>query len=537
MDTYIEELDDDSWDDEYSDETTEEKEAREDTDVILGENETVAVNKIIDGILLLVDKISGNPLYGYQRPFSRRIIESMVINDGATLSALYSRQSGKSETVANTVAAIMIVFPKLADIFPEYFSQFKRGVWVGAFAPVEDQADTLFSRIVDRLTSDTAIEMMADPEIDDGVLGSRGAKGRGKELKLKNSGSFVRKQTCHPRAIIEGRTYHIILVDECQGAEEHVINKGVGPMGAATNATKVFTGTPTREKNVFYKTIQMNKRAFVSGRKGSRQNHFEADWKECAKWNPRYKKYVQGEMRRIGADSDEFKLSFRLIWLLDQGMFTTSDVLDELGDKTMEVMHAYHSSPVVVGIDPARKQDSTIVTVVWVDWNNPDEMGFYDHRILNWLDLTGLGWEAQYFRIVDFLRNYEVATIAIDAGGVGDVVADRLKILMPGTEIIPLQSSPMEQSKRWKYLKSLLERGKISWPAHAKTRRLKIYRRFRQQMEDLNILFKNNYVMAEAPKEAGAHDDFPDSLALACVPTRDFTMPTIEVVSSDFLYR
>jgi hypothetical protein len=75
----------------------------------------------------------------------------------------------------------------------------------------------------------------------------------------------------------------------------------------------------------------------------------------------------------------------------------------------------------------------------------------------------------------------------------------------------------------------LMDRGKIGWPAHAKTRRLKTYRRFRQQMEDLEKNFEGPYVLAAAPKEADAHDDYADSVALACVLTQEFTMPTVEI--------
>lgn len=529
MDTNTVERDEELFD--FSDETEDERIARESTEVILNENDKDFVDNVIEKVLLFIDELSGHPLYGYQRPFSRRMLESIIINDGATLTALFSRQSGKSETVANTVAAIMILFPLFAKMWPQWFGQFAEGVWVGAFAPVDDQADTLFSRIVDRLTSETATAMMADPEIDDGVQGNRGVKGKGKEVKLKNSGSLVRKQTCHPRATIEGRTYHLILIDECQGADEKMVNKSISPMKTSTNGTMVFTGTPTYTKGVFYKTIQFNKRNALSR---GRQNHFEADWKECAKWNPMYKKSVQADMRRMGEDSDEFKLSYKLIWLLDQGMFTTSEKLEELGDKSMQIVPAWHSSPVVVGIDPARKQDSTIVTVLWVDWDRPDEMGYYEHRVLNWLDLTGMDWESQYFRIREFLMNYSVYQIAIDVGGVGDVVASRLKTLMPYVEIIEVKSDQGEQSKRWKHLSQLIDRRKIGWPAHAKSRRLKTYKRFIQQMGDLLKIFKGPYVLAEAPNEAGAHDDYADSLALAAILTKDYTMPTVEVSNNFF---
>jgi hypothetical protein len=99
-------------------------------------------------------------------------------------------------------------------------------------------------------------------------------------------------------------------------------------------------------------------------------------------------------------------------------MFVTSNVLDELGDTSQETVKAWHRSPVVVGIDPARKIDSTVVTVVWVDWDRPDEFGYFDHRILNWLEIQGDDWEEQYFQIVNFLENYDVLAVGVDANGV-----------------------------------------------------------------------------------------------------------------------
>lgn len=438
--------------------------------------------------------------------------------------------SGKSETVSNTVSACMIMFPVLAKMFPGLMGKFKEGFWVGCFAPTDEQADIVYGRIVARLTSDRAEEFMSDPDINDRV-----AKGKGAMMYLRRSGSFIRRQTAHPRSSIEGRTYHLMLIDECQDADDRVVNKSIGPMGASTNATMVFIGTPSYTKNVFYKTIQMNKRQAT--KRGARANHFEADWKEVAKWNKNYERFVKKEMLRLGEDSDEFRLSYRLHWLLDKGMFTTSERLDELGDKSMEIVHAWHKTPVVVGIDPARKQDSTVVTVIWVDWDRPDEFGFYEHRVLNWLDLSGMEWEAQYFRIVEFLSNYRVFAVAVDEGGLGDPIIDRLRVLMPHVEIIPMSSQKPEQSKRWKHLMELINRGKIGWPAHAKTRRLKTWKRFTTQMEDLETKFEGPYMVAAAPRAADAHDDYPDSLALGCAIAAMHTIPEVEISQSPFYSR
>lgn len=515
------------------DETEAEREAREATEVVLDELSAKFVHQLIDKLLVVAEELMGHPFYSYQRPFARRFMESLIINDGDILTLLQSRQSGKTESVSAVVATAMIMLPRLAKAFPDLLDKYKDGMMVGAFAPVDDQADTLFGRIVNFLSSDRAEAIFADPEINDKVMG------KGKRVWLRNCKSEVRKTSIHPRATIEGRSYHLILIDEAQGADDTMVNKSVFPMAAAYNGTKVMTGTPTYQTGVFYKQIQQNKRAAVTKR-GTRQCHFEVDWKEAAKANKNYEKHVRRELLRIGEDSDEFKLAYRIIWLLDKGMFATSDALDECEDKSMQsLVHAYNLTPVIAGIDCGRKQDKTIVTVVYVDWNHPDAFGFYHHRILSWLDLSGLDWEEQYFRIVEFLSNYRVWKVGIDVGGLGDTVAQRLKLLMPHVEFEELGSSQGEQSERWKYLKSLMDRRQIVWPAGAKVRRLKTYRRFRQEMEDLLVIFKGPYFLAEAPNVKDAHDDYPDSLAMACILTKDEggTDSSVEQVANPFYSR
>jgi len=738
------------------------------------------VSALIDKILQFMVLLVGHDLHPYQKPLARRFIESVIINDGEEVTALAARQSGKSETIANVVATLMVLLPRLAAIYPDLLGKFAGGVWIGMFAPIQSQADTLFGRTVSRLTSERAVDVLGDPEIDDEPGKNPGVV---RNIKLKRSGSVLMMMTANPRAKIESKSFHIIIIDECQEADDFVVSKSISPMGAYYNATIVKTGTPTTTKNNFYRSIQLNKRR-QTGR-NSRQNHFQWDWRDVAKCNPNYEKFIKKEMLRIGEDSDEFQMSYNCLapgtkvltadlsyvniedvqtgdllvgfdeerpgkglhrqfretkvtatsqitrptfrvslsdgtqvsasnghlwlvstpgrrtvwkrtdelnltdrifkvadvwesetdyrtgylaaafdgeghfslqnmlgfsqrenvmlgrvrtyldelgfqywerkgtgtnkdvtvlniaggraahlrflgqvrpqrlldkldldglgsigrhdfasqqfehpmvvnveflgeqtvvaletttqtfvaeglashnckWLLERGMFVTSNVMEDLGDTSQEVVKNWHRSPVVVGIDPARKMDSTVVTVVWVDWDRPDEFGYYDHRILNWLEINGDDWEEQYYQIVSFLNNYDVLAIGVDSNGVGDAVAQRLKVLMPRADVVGLSSSPSEQSKRWKHLQALIQRRMVSWPAHAKTRRLRTWKRFYQQMLDAEVKYKGPNFMVEAPDEAHAHDDFVDSLAIACSMTQDLVMPTVEVSTSPF---
>ena len=53
-------------------------------------------------------------------------------------------------------------------------------------------------------------------------------------------------------------------------------------------------------------------------------------------------------------------------------------------------------------------------------------------------------------------------------------------------------------------------------------------------MTDLETKFTGPNFLAKAPDEAHAHDDYADSLAIACSLTIDMTMPQVEVSSNVF---
>jgi hypothetical protein len=53
-------------------------------------------------------------------------------------------------------------------------------------------------------------------------------------------------------------------------------------------------------------------------------------------------------------------------------------------------------------------------------------------------------------------------------------------------------------------------------------------------MTDAEIQYKGPNFMVSAPNETYAHDDFVDSLAIACSLTKELVMPTMEVASNPF---
>jgi hypothetical protein len=53
-------------------------------------------------------------------------------------------------------------------------------------------------------------------------------------------------------------------------------------------------------------------------------------------------------------------------------------------------------------------------------------------------------------------------------------------------------------------------------------------------MTDAEIKYRGANFLVSAPEENYAHDDFVDSLAIACSLTKELTMPEVSVTSSPF---
>lgn len=491
------------------------------------------VDDLVKKLILFTEEFCGIKFFPYQTPIAYSFIESIVLHDGSEKTLIATRQSGKSEVVSNVIASMMVILPRLANIYPVWLERYAKGFWCGVFAPTEDQADVVFKRVVDRLTSDHALEFLLDPELDDRAA-SGGSRGKGKIISLKKSGSLCRMQTCNPKAKIEGRTYHFVFIDESQGADEVMITKSIKPMLAFNNGIIVMGGTATRNKCYFYKAIQHNKRMDVANPRGHRQAHFEYDWKVVAKYRPDYGKFIAKEKITIGEDSDEFQMSYCNRWILEKGMFVSDERLERMYEPSMPLVKQWWQTPIVVGIDVARSTDSTVVTPVWVDWDHPDGFGFYEHRVLNWLEINNVEWESQYFEIIDFLRSYNVLRIGVDAQGVGGAVAERLQILLPHIEVVSVSSDVKTQNDRWTHLTQLIQRDQLVVPGHSKARRTQSWKRFNQQMGELEKIQRGPYMLAAAPDERGAFDDYPDSLAIACAMSALDTMPSVTVSSNPF---
>lgn len=501
----------------------------------------ISTTELVNKIFNFCEVYSGRVMYPYQAQFSKRIIRSVLENDGAELTALFSRQSGKTETVAITVGGLMIILPQLANMpmFMEdpRFQMFRDGFWVGIFAPSQRQAQTTYNRMRGRMQCAEAQAVLQDPDFRLEFTTSNG-----QTVRLSN-GSFCTAISASDGSNIEGESFKFIICEECQDISNYKIRKSIHPMGAAYNATICKIGTATTFKGDFYEAIERNKKEFDSGKLRIR-NHFEYNYKVVMKYNPKYAKYIEREKRSLGEASDEFRMSYCLEWIISRGMFIDIDKFEkDCGDTYLDRVLSDLKATHVVGIDVGggssqnkTEADSTVVTVVEVDWDNPvlmesrtdeetgEEIMYYAYNtyLKDWLEISpevAENYEEQYHMIMDYIKNFNVARMVIDAtreASLGQRIQANVRC-----DVQLFTFSTKSKSDLYKHLQTEINTGRARVPMSDSAKETKEHKKFIQQLADLQKGYSGSNLVVSHPNERGAHDDYSDSWALAVWGTRD----------------
>lgn len=501
----------------------------------------ISTTELVDRIYNFCEVYSGRVMYKYQTQFSKRIIRSVLENDGAEITALFARQSGKTETIAITVGGLMIILPQLANM-PMFaddprLTMFKDGLWVGIFAPSQRQAQITYRRMKSRIQCKESMAILEDPDFR-----LEFSTSNGQTVALTN-GSFVTAISASDGSNIEGESFKFIICEECQDISNYKIRKSIHPMGAAYNATICKIGTATTFKGDFYEAIQRNKKDYEEKRIKIR-NHFEYNYKVVQKYNPKYAKYIEREKRSLGEQSDEFRMSYNLEWIISRGMFVDIDKLEEdCGDVFLSRVDRDLVANHVGGIDvgggsdkKSKDSDSTVITIVEVDWQNPVlmESSFneetqeeeiylaYNSYIKDWLEIApevAEDYEEQYHIIMDYLKNFRISKLVVDAtreSSLGQRIRANVKY-----DVELFVFSTKSKSELYKNLDKEINSGRARFPRSPETTKTKEYKKFTQQLADLEKGYSGSNLVVSHPPERGAHDDYPDSWALALWGARE----------------
>jgi len=314
-----------------------------------------------------------------------------------------------------------------------------------------------------------------------------------------------------------------------------------------TKGSIIKIGTASTHKGDFFHSIQYNRR--LQAVKGI-QNHYFFPYQVCVKYNSLYRDYIKEEQMRIGENSDEFRMSYSCEWLLERGMFVTDTFLMAKGVATTQGKYShihdigYMGMNLVVGVDLGKETDSTVITVMDVDWATPaviqtivrnyQETDFiaYNKHVIAWKEFHGDDYEFQYHELLEWLSHFKpIKKVVLDATREASF-ANRLahSPVMRDVEVQDFIFNTQSKAAGYRLLHGDILSRRLSFPAGDEARQTHSYRKFLTQMLDLVKTYSGEYLVVSHPEEAGAHDDYPDSLMLANYganePTQDMAIET-----------
>jgi hypothetical protein len=159
-----------------------------------------------------------------------------------------------------------------------------------------------------------------------------------------------------------------------------------------------------------------------------------------------YEKFVGQELERLGGDdSDEFRMNYMCEWRESRVIAINVRTFTEQALNDFERGKSPYGFQ-VAGLDVAKSHDSSVLTVMAIDLDNPfynrtvlgtgdkDKQVFYKKIIIDWMEMQGAfeGGDGQYNQLVQYLMDTGVRVLVVDATTIGNPVYERIQVLLEG---------------------------------------------------------------------------------------------------------
>ena len=455
----------------------------------------------------------------YQTEPVRAVAASVRRGDGEGFAIVFSRQAGKDEALAQLLAWLLVL------------RQRRGGSAVVATPTFRPQGVLARDRLLDRLRS---------PRLA-ALGGGRARVAEGHAVCLGRAS--VRFLSAAAGASARGQTADLLLVaNEAQDIAPEVWDAVFDPMGAATNATTLFSGTVWSREGLLARQL-----AFLEAREreDGRQRVWRVPWEVVAATVPAYGERVRARTAQFGADHPFIRTEYCLQELDGAGsLFPPGRVAQLSGDHPrrhraepgrryallLDVAGEEETAPGPLAFRADARRDSTALTVVEV--TSGEEAGTGGpgwpgsarpvYRVVDRAAWTGVRHTALHAQLVDLARHvWQARAVVVDATGVGAGLASFLGAALAdrragrAVPVVPFTFTAASKSALgWDFL-ALVDAGRFKDHADDGS---DLWRLFRAQ------LAATAYATPPGPgrplrwgvPEGRGHDDLVTSAALAC---------------------
>jgi terminase large subunit-like protein len=467
-------------------------------------------------------QILGKPLYPYQEEVGDAILDSIINGRGETFTCMMSRQSGKNQLSAVLESYLLFCM--------------EQGTLVKAAPTFKPQIINSRLRLLSMLDTDL---------IRGRVWKSFGymiglAPEASPDLLRNQIGPRIMFFSAGPESNIVGATASILLeIDEAQDVAIDKYDRDLRPMASTTNATTVLYGTAWSDDTLL--AIERAKNLEYEEHTGIKR-HFEYDWRTLAAINPKYKKFVEGEIARLGEEHITIRTQYRLLPISGAGF-----LLSDLQRYMLRGTHQWETEPsededgaMIAALDaggeerpkpgeetkPTGKRDSTVVTIGRVRYN---ELDLPSIEIVHQQWWQGMRWADQYAATAALMQRWNIRKLVVDATGLGEALASLLIDRLGDDRVISFKFSRQSKSRLTYQLLSMVNSGRLKLPASDEAPSA-IYEECWKQLRLARYRVPGEGLLTMYVDEQEGHDDFLISVALCTEAVKELSAPVRDAI-------
>ncbi len=272
------------------------------------------------------------------------------------------------------------------------------------------------------------------------------------------------------------------------------------------------------------------------------RRHFAFDWTTLAQINQHYRRFVEGEMQRLGEDHLSIRTQYRLLPISGAGY-----LLNDLQRLLIKGTHSWLDEPdededgyYVAGMDiggedersqpgdeqqtASGKRDSTIITIGRVSYNELDLPGI---EIVHQYWFTGMRHLDQYAATCEIMQRWNIQKLVIDKTGLGEGLASLLTEKFGEERVNGFRFTRPSKSALTFHFLGMINSGRMKLYAVDQAPR-PLYEECWHQLTMARYTVPGEGLITMECNPGEAHDDFLISIALCAEAVREMYTPIRE---------
>jgi len=387
-------------------------------------------------------------LRSYQLPVAQAAARSVESGSGMEFAAVFSRQAGKDEMLAQLCAYLL------------WKHHQEGGNIIVGLPALRPQGLITRDRLAERL----------DTPLTRGLLRIRGG------TTIQVGRASARFLSASPTASSRGNTADLLLVaNEAQDIDTDTWDAVFAPMAASSNATTLYMGTVWSSQSLLARQLRLLREL---ERVDDVQRIFRVPWREVERELPVYGAYVRRQMALLGEQHPFIRTEYELEELDGGGSLFPPDRREPLRGRyraqarpnpadSADTVYAFtidvagETEDGVEGEAARRanpRRDSTALSVFRVDSGSSQPV----YALVARYAWTGARQTDLHDRIVRLAKVWDARKVVIDATGIGAGLSSFLRATLGERVVAPFVFSSVSKSQLAWDLLGMIDAGRIS---------------------------------------------------------------------------